>query len=146
MKVEVKIAPNVEEAYAVIYTPEINSQVQEAVASLNRGWGEKVVMAINGERTIILNPTDIYMIRVESGKTIIYGKDNQYQSKKRLYELLEQVGSAFIQISKSAVVNFKYLDSVEPYLNGMMNIKLKNNMTEYISRKYLAGFKRYLGI
>lgn len=86
------------------------------------------------------------MARVENSEVVIYCKDKSYKSKKRLYEIGEQLGSEFMQISKSAFINLNKIECVEPYFNGMMNLKLKNGCSEYISRKYLPNLKRYLGI
>ena len=43
-------------------------------------------------------------------------------------------------------VNLSYLDSIEPGLGGTMLLKLKNGCKDYVSRKYLPDFKRYLGL
>ncbi|HHT54760.1 MAG TPA: LytTR family transcriptional regulator, partial [Clostridiales bacterium] len=47
--------------------------------------------------------------------------------------------SGFIRISKSVLVNLKYLDCVEPSFGGIMLLVLKNGCKDYISRKYLTG-------
>ena len=65
---------------------------------------------------------------------------------KRLYETEEILGRGFLRISKSAIVNLRCLDSVEPSMSGMMLLKLKNGMKDYVSRKYLPSLKNYLGI
>lgn len=51
-----------------------------------------------------------------------------------------------MQISKSAVINLKQIDFVEPSFSGMMKLFLKNKQSEYISRKYLSEFKKCLGL
>ena len=86
------------------------------------------------------------MIRIENSETIIYCDNHKYRSKKRLYELLSLLGKDFIQISKSAVINLKQIDFVEPSFSGMMKLFLKNKQSEYISRKYLSEFKKCLGL
>ena len=60
--------------------------------------------------------------------------------------LLSLLGKDFMQISKSAVINLKQIDFVEPSFSGMMKLFLKNKQSEYISRKYLSEFKKYLGL
>lgn len=44
----------------------------------------------NEEDLIVLQPKEIYMVRVENGDTIIYGDKKQYRSRKRLYEIGQQ--------------------------------------------------------
>lgn len=144
IKVEIKINENIEQAYVVIYTNEINEEINEILLRLKEN--AEIIAVNEGEKIVILQKQDIYMVRLEATELIIYTKDKSYKSKKRLYEIGEQLGSGFMQISKYAFINLKMVDSVEPFFNGVMNLKLKNGYTEYISRKYLPSFKKYLGI
>jgi two-component system response regulator LytT len=130
--------------YAVIYTNKITPEVQQAVSLLDTK--SELITANDDEKIIIIQPTEIYMIRIENSETIIYCENHKYRSKKRLYELLSLLGKDFIQISKSAVINLKQIDFVEPSFSGMMKLFLKNKQSEYISRKYLSEFKKCLGL
>ena len=65
---------------------------------------------------------------------------------KRMYELLEILGPDFMQVSKSACINLKFLESVEPSFNGVMLLYLKDGEKEYISRKFVPKLKEYLGL
>lgn len=130
--------------YAVIYTNKITPEVQQAVLLLDTK--SELITANDDEKIVIIQPTEIYMIRIENSETIIYCENHKYRSKKRLYELLSLLGKDFMQISKSAVINLKQIDFVEPSFSGMMKLFLKNKQSEYISRKYLSEFKKYLGL
>ena len=130
--------------YAVIYTNKITPEVQQAVSLLDTK--SELITANDDEKIIIIQPTEIYMIRIENSETIIYCENHKYRSKKSLYELLSLLGKDFIQISKSAVINLKQIDFVEPSFSGMMKLFLKNKQSEYISRKYLSEFKKCLGL
>lgn len=130
--------------YAVIHTNKITPEVQQAVSLLDTK--SELITANDDEKIIIIQPTEIYMIRIENSETIIYCENHKYRSKKRLYELLSLLGKDFIQISKSAVINLKQIDFVEPSFSGMMKLFLKNKQSEYISRKYLSEFKKCLGL
>ena len=82
----------------------------------------------------------------EEGDTMIYGAKQKYRSRKRLYELAEQLGKQFMQISKTTLINLSYMDSIEPGFSGTLQLKLKNGNKDYVSRKYLPEFKKYLGL
>ena len=86
------------------------------------------------------------MARVENEQVVLYGEKRQFLSNKRLYQIAAQLGRDFIQISRFTIVNLRFIDSVRPSFNGLMHISLKNGETDYISRKYLPGFKEYLGL
>lgn len=95
---------------------------------------------------VILQPKEIYMVRVENKDTIIYGKEHRYRCRKRLYEMQQQLGAGFMQISKSTLVNLSYMSNVEAGFSGTLLLKLKNGCKDYVSRKYLPEFKKYLGL
>ena len=144
MKVSVEITPGVKEPYAVIYTAQVTEEIQRTIDLL--GTGDTPVTAYREETLVILQPGEIFMVRVEDGDTILYGTKQKYRSRKRLYELASQLGKGFMQISKSTLVNLSYLDSIEPGFSGTMLLKLKNGNKDYVSRTYLPAFKKYLGL
>ena len=145
MKVSIDISNEYKEPFAVIHTDKVTDEIQRAVDVL--GTKETPVTAYrNEEDIVVLKPDEIFMVRVEDGDTVIYGAKSQYRSRRRLYELLEQLGNKFMQISKTTLVNLSYMDRIEPGFSGTLLLKLKNGNKDYVSRKYLPEFKRYLGL
>ena len=145
MKVTVDISDEYKEPYAVIYTDKVTEEIQRIIDTFSTN--ESPITALqNEEDIIVLQPKEIYMIRVENGDTIIYGETQKYRSRKRLYELGVQLGKQFMQISKSTLINLSYMDSIEPGFSGTLLLKLKNGCKDYGSRKYLPEFKKYLGL
>ena len=100
----------------------------------------------NEDNIVILQPEEIYMVKIEGGDTMIFGETQKYRSRKRLYELEQQLGKQFMQISKSTLINLAYMDSIESGFNGTLLLKLKNGCKDYVSRTYLPKFKKYLGL
>lgn len=145
MKVNVDISPEYTEPYAVIYTNQMTDEIQRLIEAF--GNSESPVTALlNEEDLIVLQPKDIYMVRIENGDTIVYGKQQKYRSRKRLYELGQQLGKQFMQISKSTLINLSYMDSIETGFSGTLLLKLRNGCKDYVSRTYLPEFKKYLGL
>ena len=145
MRVSIDISAEYKDPFAVIHTDKVTDEIQRAVDVL--GTSETPITALqNEEDIIVLQPKDIYMVRVEDGDTIIYGAKQKYRSRKRLYELAEQLGKQFMQISKTTLINLSYMDSIEPGFSGTLLLKLKNGNKDYVSRKYLPEFKKYLGL
>jgi two-component system response regulator LytT len=144
MDVEIKILEEVTNTYAVIYTNQISEEVLQVVEMIGNIPG--IITAIEEEKTIVLRPNDIYIVRVESNKAIIYCKEKKYTSKKRLIELEKILKGSFMKISKTTIVNLNYITSAEASFGGMMCLVMKNGCKDYVSRKYLPDLKRYLGI
>ena len=144
MKVEIKISDKISEPYAIIYANAITPEIQQAVAALDTGRG--IITALAGGKIAVLQAEEIVLLRVEGGEVAVYTAKSRFTVRKRLYEIAERLGPDFIQIAKSTVVNLRAIDCVEPYFNGMMALKLKNGLSDYISRKYLPQFKQALGL
>ena len=144
MNVQIKIISGLEEPYVEIYTSDITDDIQNLLSLIKAS--SNIVTAQQDERTIVLKERDIYMIRVENEKTIIYCKEKKYYSKKRLYELENILKHSFMKISKTTLVNLQYIDGVEASFGGTMLLILKNGCKDYVPRKYLPGFKEYLGL
>ena len=145
MKVRVDISPEYKEPFAVIHTDAVTDEIQRVIDAF--GASETPITALqNEENLVVLKSADIYMIRVESGDTIIYGEKNTYRSRKRLYELGAQLGKSFMQISKTTLINLSYMDHIEPGFSGTLLLKMKNGSKDYVSRTYLREFKKYLGL
>lgn len=145
MKVSIDISPEYKEPFAVIHTDKVTDDIQRMIDIFSSSE-TPVTALMNEEDIIVLQPREIYMVRVEDGDTIIYGQKLRFRSKKRLYELSSQLGKQFMQISKTTLINLSYMDSIEPGFSGTLLLKLKNGCKDYVSRKYLPEFKKYLGI
>lgn len=148
MKVEIKVSETVAEPHAVIYTNEITAEILQIAARIEKenGVENSILTVMDHDRIVVLRPAEIYIVRTENEKTVVYSDAHKYRSNRRLYEFEALLGSSFMRISKSALVNLNYLDCVEPSFGGTMLLVLKNGCKDYISRKYLPVFKKYLGI
>ena len=150
MKIKVEIMEEMDESCCILQVPYLNEQVDKIVdyiKKLNTLHTEFIIgYDLEREKTIILKPEDIFMINVEDKKSYIYVSNNKYLSKKRLCELENLLGDSFLRISKRTLVNINALDNIEASFGGIFLLTLKNGCKEYISKKYLPEFKRYLGI
>jgi len=145
VKVSIDVSAEYKEPYAVIHTDKVTDEIRRIV-DLFSGNETPVTALQNEEEIVVLQPKEIYMVRIEGGDTVIYGEKQKYRSRKRLYELADILGKQFMQISKTTLINLSYIDSIEPGFSGTMLMKLKNGNKDYVSRKYLPEFKRYLGL
>ena len=144
MQIKIEVSPEHTTPRAVIYTDRITPEIQRALDILQAK--DVPVLAERSGRTFLLAVQDIYMVRVTGGETKLYTSKEEFSTRKRLYELLEQSGGSFMQISKSCAVNLSYAESVEAGFGGSLLLKMKNGLFDYVSRKYLPNLKSYLGI
>ncbi len=144
MKVSVEISDDYKPPRAVIYTDAMTEEIRKIVDWL--GQNDTPLIGQLDERLVVIKPEEVYMIRIESGETIIHTETGKYYSGKRLYETVRPLGRGFMQISKQTIINLSYIKSVEAGFSGTLLLKLKNGLSDYVSRKYLPELKKYLGI
>ena len=144
MKVNVELSKEFSPPHVTIYADVITDEVQRVIDVLDEKDIPLIVQREN--KMIILKSEEVYMIRVEGGDTVIYTENEKYYSQRRLYEMLEQIGTGFMQISKQTVINLSCIKSIETGFGRTLLLKLKNGSSDYVSRKYLHDLKRYLGI
>ena len=78
--------------------------------------------------------------------TYVYTRNDCYESRDRLYELEEKLGTYYVRISKSMIVNLRKIQNVRAEPGGRMVAVLLNGEQVVISRSYVKEIKRRLGI
>ncbi len=147
MRVEVRIDPTYKEPYATIHVSKLSPAVQAAISLLQSAGEEQILTAQSDNKTYILEPASIILIRTEGRELVLYDDhNNRYIVNKPLYELEQQLGSDFIRISKSAIVHFRKIKHVEASFNGTMELELALGLREVITRNYRKQFKERLGV
>ena len=146
MKVNLFVSRDIEEPYADIHTNELTDNITKAMSILESDDSSEMLAVKKGSDIALLEFSDVYMFRVEDKKVKVYTEDKEYQIKKALYQVEENLTSDFVRISKTTIVNLKKVERVAPSLKGMMFIQLKNGLKDNISRKYLPDFKQALDL
>ena len=148
MRVEIRLVPNAPEPYAILCVPELNAEIQGLVQTLEQGAAPAgLVVARLDDKLYVMEPARVELVRTEGGSLRLYDREGQrYEVDVPLHEILEKLGRDFVRISKSAIVNMRRVDNVSTSFNGTMAVVMKNGLEDYISRSYLRGFKRRLGL
>ncbi len=93
--------PEYSEPYAIIYADKITDSIQRTLDIF--GSNESPITAFKNENDIvILQPKEIYMVRVENKDTIIYGKEPRYRSRKDC----TKCNSSLVRIYTNFKINF----------------------------------------
>ena len=148
MRVEIKIDPTIEDSVAVIHAPKMTPEIIALVETLEQ-TDEKcsLLFAKSDNKLFVIEPEQIDIIRIEGNDTKLYNrKAQEYIVAKSLREVGEQLGPAFVRISKSTIVNIKRVDYLAPSFNSTMKIVMKNGVSDYITRNHLGDFKNRLGL
>lgn len=119
-------------------------EIQSAIELLEGGAGSVAVMKEGG--TYLCKKGAIYYIESVDKRTYIYTKDNCYETKYRLYELEEMLGTYFVRCSKAMIVHLRKVRNIKAELGGRMTATLLNDEQIVISRSYVKEVKRRLEI
>lgn len=148
MKVECKISPDYKEPYAVLHINKMTPAIAEVISILEKeGTASPALLAVSEGKTYLLEPEVLELVRTEGREIVCYDKQRRrYLLNRPLYELETMLGSQFVRISKSTIVNLRQIDHVEAGFNGTMLLVTKNGTEDYISRSFRNSFKERLGL
>lgn len=148
MRVECIINSCGEEPYAVLHINKMTPSVAEIISLLEKeGTQVNSFAAEKDGKTFFIDPDNIDIVRTEGREIVCY--DNSqigYVLNKPLYELEKLLGSRFIRISKSAIINIRRISHAQAGFNGTMELVMKNGMEECISRSCRKAFRERLGL
>ena len=131
------------ETEVIINCPQADEDILHLVAML-RIHQRKLVGTREGE-SYLLDAKDILYIDTADKRTFLYTREAVYESTLRLYELEEGLGGLeFLRSSRSALVNFRRVQSIRPVLGGRLLVTLEGGERLYVSRQYAAAWREKL--
>ena len=133
-----------EKEQALIRAVEKTADILSAMDLLENGSGGLTVT--KDRSTYFCKLTQMYYIESVDKHTYIYTKGDCYESRDRLDELEEKLGTWFVRISKAMIVNLRKIRNVSAEPGGRMVAVLLNAERVIISRSYVKEIKRRLGI
>ena len=144
MRVRFEQVDSREKEQALIRAVEKTADILSAMDLLENGSGG--VAVTKDRNTFFCRLTQIYYIESVDKRTYVYTKGDCYESRDRLYELEEKLGTWFVRISKAMIVNLRKIRNVSAEPGGRMTAVLLNGERVIISRSYVKELKRRLGI
>lgn len=145
MKVRVIENQSLDEERITIECPQYNQDIKDIIHLLKQK--EKKITCQRDKSIYQIKITDIYYIESVEDKTFVVTNDDVYQTSSRLYELEDLLKKhRIIRISKSCLLNIKYLESVRVLIYGKYEATLTNKEKLVISRKYMPAFKKEFGL
>lgn len=134
-----------QEEEIIIRCHEVNDEVLSIVQRLKKN--ENIILGNSGSEVFRISVKDIFYIESVDNKTFIYGQNQVFDTKARLYELEEKLtGTKMFRCSKAMILNLAKVRSVAPSLNGRFEARLTNGESVIISRQYVPDLKKRLGM
>lgn len=125
------------------------AQLDERILELLRTLrNEQLKLSAYSETGItLLDPKEVYYFEAVDNKVFAYCEKQVYEVRKKLYELeAALVGTDFLRISKSTIVDLSKVQHLAAAFNGRLEARLKNGEKIIISRQYVPALKKKLGL
>ena len=146
MKIEFDIDEKYREKKIVICTNKITEEIQELVNKIENKKNSKIY-GYKNDKIFILEENKIETIYSENKRVFIrYENGDIYESKKRVYELENNLPNKFVRISNSEIVNFDKVQNLDFKIVGTIILNFYTGKYTYVSRRYVKKIKEYLEI
>ena len=147
MDVQIKIDPLATAPYVEIHTAAVTPASTAMVQRISSEPAAVLLPGLRGEEVIPLYPAQLIRIYTEDAKVMADTDVGTVALKYRLYELSALLTDpSFLRISNSEMVNFKKVRSMNMSVSGTISILLSNGAKTYVSRRYVAKIKTFLGL
>ena len=105
------------------------------------------VFVKDGEKCWFVKLEKVRLFESEGNYVRIYFEENKPLILRTLNYLDERLDSkTFFRANRKHIVNLKWIDSIEPWLNGGLLVKLKDGQKVEVSRRQAIKFKDMLSL
>ena len=105
------------------------------------------VFVKDGDRCWFLSLTNIRLFESDGNYIKVYFDGNRPMIHKSLNALDEKLDErAFFRASRKHIINLSWVDSIEPWFNGGLMVKLKGGDKVEVSRRQAAKFKDMMSL
>ena len=145
MKIKAQINEQYKEIEVHVCNDEMNDEVKNVMGRLHTFFDSSISVTDEVGNKCLISPMEVYSFYSEGQKVIAMDKDKKYVIQKKLYELEEEFGTlCFVRISKSEIVNYKKIKSLDMSLSGTIKVIMKNGYETYTSRRNVSKIKQLL--
>ncbi|MBG9773845.1 LytTR family DNA-binding domain-containing protein [Brevibacillus laterosporus] len=145
MQIKLIIDENVKETEIHIHTNAYTNEIEQVMRYFESSNTE-VIDGYVQQQIYMLKIIDIYFVYSEGSKVYFSTDEDEYESKRKLYELEDLLKKNFVRVNKSTLVNVSKISFMKMEKIGMMQLVMDNGSTAHVSRMYLKALKKRLGI
>lgn len=130
-----------EEEQILIRCKKLTPKIAKAIEELQ---SQDFIFVTSADGMKKINIDDVYYFETVDNKAFVYTKDAVYELKKRLSEFENTLGTQFIRISRTVIVNWPKIESFRSIFNGRLEATMENNEKLIVSRQYIGALKEKL--
>ena len=143
MKFTLHIDPLREEE-CIVYAKEHRDQLAQIERAARES--DNCLLGRDGEDLVVLNPEEVCCFVTDGEKVCAVIGQKRLAVKKRLYQLLEDLGGDFIRINQGCVANMRQIERFVPSIGGALQVVFRGGYRDYVSRRELKNLKERMGL
>ncbi len=132
----------------------IEKEIEEEEATLpTTGANRKVlnqsdqIFLKDGERCWLVKLSDVRLFESEGNYVRVYFNQSKPLVLKSLNNLEDRLNPAeFFRVNRKYIVNLKWIDKIEPWFNGGLQVTLSSGEKVEVSRRQTARFKDFMSL
>lgn len=145
MKITINTDERITETEIAIHCRALDTEIEKIMATLRMLNSQ--LMVTKDEENHLVDIADIIYVEAVERKTFVYTGEDVFESKLKLYEMEERLcAGSFLRVSKSCLVNLRYIKSLKNDIERKIRLTLKNGEQIIVSRQYADEMKRRLGV
>ena len=126
MKIQIQLDSQCEEPEILIRTAAVTAEVRELVEKLSEKRSDSVI-GYDADSAVLLEKSQIMRIYGASQKVYAQTPHGEFYLRQRLYELEQLLDEkTFVRISKSEIINLRFVKRLDLSITGTIGIQLKN--------------------
>ncbi|MCR5458664.1 MAG: LytTR family transcriptional regulator [Acetatifactor sp.] len=123
----------------------MNEEVKNVMGQLHALFDVSLTGTDEIGNRCVIRPAEIISFYAEGQRVMAMDDKKKYVISKKLYELEKEYESlCFVRISKSEIVNYKKIRSLDVSLTGTIKVIMKNGYETYTSRRNVSKLKELL--
>src|SRR5690554_855161 len=132
----------------------IEKEIEEEEATLHTtGASRKVlnqsdqIFLKDGERCWLVKLSDVRLFESEGNYVRVYFNQSKPLVLKSLNNLEDRLNPVeFFRVNRKYIVNLKWIDKIEPWFNGGLQVTLSSGEKVEVSRRQTARFKDFMSL
>ena len=145
MKITINTDEKITETEIAIHCRALDTEIEKIMATLRMLNSQ--LMVTKDEENHLVDIADIIYVEAVERKTFVYTGEDVFESKLKLYEMEERLcAGSFLRVSKSCLVNLRYIKSLKNDIERKIRLTLKNGEQIVVSRQYADEMKKRLGV
>ena len=145
MQIKSEINPKYRELELHVCKDQMTQEVADVINQLHTFFDSSLAGMDEVGNRCVIRPAEVISFYAEGQRVMAMDSTKKYVISKKLYEIEKEYENlCFVRISKSEIVNYKKIRSLDVSFAGTIKVIMKNGYETYTSRRNVSKLKELL--